>query len=224
MAIKQVFIGFTTEGTTDVLFLQKIVERTFEEIAYECYGDVEPFVKYLKIDKTDLSFDDYILKASRQGVDEIGMMILCVHSDADDASNDNTVNYKIIPAQTRLANEPGGDICKVLVALIPVQMMESWMLADKELLKREIGTTKSDAELQIDRFPESISDPKSVIEGAIRIARQEITKRRRKKLTIDDIYLPVGQKISIEKLKALPSYLYFQEEVRKAYRKLNLMP
>lgn len=44
MAARQVFVGFTTEGSTDVRFLRKIIERSFEEIAYECQGDVEPVV------------------------------------------------------------------------------------------------------------------------------------------------------------------------------------
>lgn len=52
MAARQVFVGFTTEGTTDVRFLEKIIERSFEEIAYECQGDVEPVVWPLVVDKT----------------------------------------------------------------------------------------------------------------------------------------------------------------------------
>ena len=102
-------------------------------------------------------------------------------------------------------------------------MMESWMLEDKDLLKNEIGTTKTDNELGINRSPESITDPKAVIEEAIRIARQEITRRRRKELRISDLYLPVGQKVSIDKLKELPSYRRFQEDIRQAYRELHLM-
>ena len=102
-------------------------------------------------------------------------------------------------------------------------MMESWMLADKVLLKTEIGTTKTDNELKIDRAPETIADPKFIIEEAIRIAQQEKTKRRRRELNISDIYLAIGQKISIEKLSQLQSYQQFQDNIRRAYRELHLM-
>lgn len=36
-----------------------------------------------------------------------------------------------------------------------IQMVEAWMLADKELLKSEIGTQKSDFELGILRAPKT---------------------------------------------------------------------
>lgn len=223
MAARQVFVGFTTEGSTDVRFLRKIIERSFEEIAYECQGDVEPVVWPLEVKKTDLSFSEYALKAAQQGVEEIGMMILCIHSDADDATNQNVLDNKIAPARELIKAQSDDTTCKILVPAIPVQMMESWMLADKDLLKNEIGTTKTDNELGINRSPESITDPKSVIEEAIRIARQEKTRRRRKELRISDLYLPVGQKVSIDKLKELPSYRRFQEDIRQAYRELHLM-
>lgn len=223
MAARQIFIGFTTEGSTDVRFLEKILERTFEEIAYECLTDVEPVIWPLNIDKTGLTFKEYALKAAQQGVDEIGMMILCIHSDADDATNQNVLDNKIAPALELIKAQQDNSICKVLVPVIPVQMMESWMLADKDLLKKEIGTAKTDNELKIDRVPETIADPKATIEEAIRIAQQEKTKRKRKELKIGDIYLAMGQKITIEKLNQLQSYRQFQENIRQAYRELHLM-
>lgn len=221
--MKQIFIGYTTEGNTDVLFLEKIVERTFEEIAYECKCDIEPVVRFLKVDKTDLSFEEYAVKAAQQGVTEMGMMILCIHSDADGPTNKKVLENKFAPARIMIDAQSDETTCKNIVQVIPVQMMESWMLADKELLKREIGTAKSDNELKINRSPETIANPKSTIEEAIRIARQETTKRKRKNLKIGDLYLSIGQKISYDKLEQLPSFRYFQDSVRTAYRELHLM-
>ncbi len=223
MGARQVFVGFTTEGTTDARFLQKIVERTFEDVAFDCSNDVEPVVQFLKVDKTGLSFVDYVLKASKQGVEELGIDILCVHSDADNTTIEDVVQNKINPAQKALEREEDNMVCKVIVPAIPIQMMESWMLADKDLLKAEIGTNMTDVELGLHRAPESIADPKFVIEEAIRISRRDIVKRRRKGLKIGDIYLSMGQKVSIDKLQLLPSYQNFQEGVRQAYRKLHFL-
>lgn len=223
MATRQIFIGYTTEGRTDVDFLEKIIVRTFEEIAYECIGDIEPVVWRLQVEKTGLSFSEYALKAAQQGVAEIGMMILCIHSDADDTTNQLVLDNKIGPAHKLINAQNDDTTCKIIVPLIPVQMMEAWMLADKDLLRREIGTSKTDHELNINRAPETIHDPKSVIENAIRIAQQEKTKRKRKDLEIGDIYLAMGQKISINNLEQLPSYRQFQDDIRLAYRNLHLM-
>lgn len=223
MAARQVFIGYTTEGSTDVRFLGKIIERTFEEIAYESIGDVEPVIWPLKVDRNELPFKEYALKAAQQGVEEIGMMILCIHSDADDITNQTALENKIAPALELINAQNDNSTCKILVPVIPIQMTESWMLADKDLLKKEIGTTKTDDELKINRLPETIADPKAVIEEAIRIAQKEKTKRKRRELKIGEIYLPVGQKISFDKLEQLSSYRQFQDDIRQAYRKLHLM-
>lgn len=220
MAARQVFIGFTTEGTTDVRFLETIIERTFIEIAFECLGNVEPVVQFLNVNKIGYGFSDYVYNASHQGVNEIGMMVLCVHADADAKTIDNVIDNKFKPAQERLDSVNDKTI---IVPVIPIQMMESWMLADKQLFKTEIGTTLTDEELGINKVPEKFSDPKSVIEKAIRISRQNLAKRRRNDLTISDIYMPIGKKVSLKKLENIPSYRYFQEQVRTAYRKLHLI-
>lgn len=220
---KQIFIGLTTEGPTDIRFLEKIVERTFENIAHDCRCDVEPVFKVLNVKKQGLSFVEYVLEASRQGINEMGMTILCVHSDADAPTIDRVMNNKMLVAQISLEDADEETHCKILVPIIPVQMMESWMLADKDLLKQEIGTNLTDSVLGINRAPESIADPKRVIEDAIRISRGNIVKRHRRDLRISDIYMSVGQKVAIDKLLSLPSYQNFQEQVRDAYRKLKLL-
>lgn len=219
---RQIFIGLTTEGSTDVRFLESIVERTFIHIAFECKNDIEPYVKVLKIDKTRLSFNEYIEKASKQGIEEMGMHILCVHTDADNRTVDKVYMEKITPAKNYLENSEAC-LCKILIPVVPVQMMEAWMLADKLLLKKEIGTDMSDEELGINKMPELFSDPKDVISNAIRIAHQSLAKRRRKDLSINELYASIGKKIELQKLESLPSYNTFKEEVRSAYRILNLL-
>ncbi len=97
------------------------------------------------------------------------------------------------------------------------------MLADKELLKKEIGTKKTDNELGFGRMPEAIASPKEVIEKAIHIARADFTKRRRSDLTIADLYSPIGQSIDLDKLARLDSYQDFKNNIRDAFRKLKLL-
>ena len=219
---KQVFIGLTTEGTTDIRFLESIVERTFIEVAFECNKDIEPYVRCINVEKVSLSFNEYIEKAFLQGVDEMGMSVLCVHTDADGKDASKVYREKINPAKAFLADRETDD-SRILTPVVPVHMVEAWMLADKQLLKKEIGTVASDAELGINRMPESFADPKEVISNAIRVARQGMPKRRRRNLDISDLYASIGTKIELKKLGTLPSYNNFKEEVRMAYRMLNLL-
>lgn len=221
---KQIFIGLFTEGKTDIRFLESIVKRTFDEVALECYGEVETDIRHIKINKTSLNFVEQVLKASSEGLENYGIMILCVHTDADNQSDYIAYQNKINPSQIALNNKNDDKYCKILAAIVPVQMIEAWMLADKSLFKKEIGTEISDEDLKINRDPETISNPKIIIEEAIRIARADLTKRRRGNLTISELYLPLGQKTPIEKLDFLPSFLKFKESIRATYRKLNYMP
>ena len=220
--IVQIFIGLATEGTTDIQFFESIVRRTFQEVALrECRPDIDIDIRRLNTKKTGRSFVEYVKQASYNGVKDFGMMVLAIHADADRETYEGRRRYNIDPAQEEL-DKQGDDYCKILTPVIPVRMMEAWMLADKDLLKSEIGTTKSDNDLRINRDPESIADPKAVIEEAIRIAQSDLPKRRQR-LTISDLYAIIGDKIGLDRLSLLNSYQRFQEEVRNTYRTLNYM-
>lgn len=93
-------------------------------------------------------------------------------------------------------------------------MTEAWMLADKLVFKDEISTRLDDHELGINRPPESYNDPKNIIKEAIRISQQGIAKRRQK-LDMADLYSPLGQKISLDSLKQLPSYQKFFQRIKE---------
>jgi hypothetical protein len=220
---RQIFIGLVAEGKTDLRFLHSIVQRTFNEIGFDCNGEVETVLIPIIINQTGLDFCGKVMRASRLGFEQYGIMILCVHSDADHPTDEVVMQSKITPTALALKDSNDSQLCRIMVPIVPIQMIEAWMLADKTLLKKEVGTQLDDILLGINREPEQYSDPKTVIKDAIRIARERLTKRRRHELTISDLYLPIGQKIVIEKLNNLASFNKFTESIRVAYRKLNLM-
>jgi len=220
--MSQIIIGYTSEGTTDVHFLSSIILRTFVEIGFECQKEIEVIEPIVHIKKENgLSFSEQMLKCSKQA-HQNGVMAFCIHVDADSETHDDVLRSKIHPTRELIGNSID-NVCKNLVPIIPIQMTESWMLADKQLLKDEIGTEMGDNELGINRNPEEIADPKQVITDAIRLARAHIVKRRRKDLTITELYQPLGQKISLKTLSVLPSFENFKESVRAAYRTLNYL-
>ena len=161
-------------------------------------------------------------KCARQA-EKNGIMVLCVHTDADSKTDENTFDNKINPAFTAIGDLSYRSLCNNLVAIVPVQMTEAWMLADRKLLKEEVGTSKSDMELGIDKEPEDYSNPKHIIENAIRKARQDLTRRRRRNLTISELYSPIGQKVALKSLEKLPSFQKFKKAVRGAFVKLNYL-
>ena len=101
-------------------------------------------------------------------------------------------------------------------------MTEAWMLADKELLKDEIGITKTDVELGIHLNPENINNPKNQIEGIIRLSKENQTKRRRNGgLQISELYQILGQKTELVHLEKLQSYVKFKDALINKLKDLN---
>jgi hypothetical protein len=220
---RQLFIGLYTEGNTDSRFLESVVKRAFDETAFEAMGDFEIYLQHIYLKETGLSYPEQVIRAAQDGVAQFGITVLCLHKDADAEDDTHTFQYSINPALYELSQKSDSEYCKTTTIIVPVRMIESWLLADKELFKKEIGTDKTDSILGISRNPESIADPKDVIRDAIRIARQDLVQRRRRDLTINDIYMPLGQKISSDKLNNLPSYRKFRESVRTTFRSLNYL-
>ena len=217
----QLIIGFATEGTTDYRFLESIIQRTFEDVAFECVGQIEILpVKYFKKQIGDIiSQNEHHARTAY----ELGVSILCIHKDADNDSDLDAFSFNINPSFEAIRNNPNENLCKNLVAIVPIHEIEAWMLADKELFRNEIGTKKSDNDLGINRIPESITDPKQAIIDAIRISNQDLPKKRRKDLTISELYQIIGATISTEQLGTLSSYAKFKEAVRESMRQLNYL-
>lgn len=219
---KQLFLGLITEGTTDVRFLKSVVARTFQDIAFrECPQDVEVYVFDIRVSKIGLTFGDYVLQSSKEGVKNLGIMALAVHVDADKETVESRMNSHFLPV-TEMLHEKGEDYCKIITPIIPVRMIEAWMLSDTQLLKEEIGTKKTDHELGLDRPPESIADPKSTIEEAISKAYSDAPKKRRE-ISIADLYSYIGDALEIAKMERLSSYRSFQDEVRATLRSLHYL-
>ncbi|BAP56060.1 hypothetical protein THII_1763 [Thioploca ingrica] len=219
-----ILAGLFTEGRTDVRFLESIVKRTLDELAFDCKGQIETELKTIEIDKTGRGFVEQVLEASRKGKEEYGITLICLHTDADEATHQRAFETKIIPARNALNEKNEQAYCKIAVPIVPVQMTEAWMLADKELLKSEIGTNKSNSDLGIHREPETIADPKDTIKNAIRIAKENLTKQKRGKgLDISDLYQIIGQKLALSKLDRISSYQEFKNNLRDAFKQLNLL-
>ncbi|MGL3000252.1 hypothetical protein [Flavobacterium sp. RSSB_23] len=216
-----ILAGLFTEGTTDVRFLSSVVERTLIDVVFECAGEFETKVEVITINKSGLNFNQQIIEASRFAFDKFGVVFLFVHTDSDASTDELIFRTKIVPAQESLLLQDDMH-CKHIVAIVPIQMTESWMLADKNLLKEEIGIEKTDAELGIHLNPEVITNPKSLIENIIRLSKEDLPKRRRNRgLNISDLYQIIGQKIEISELEKLPSYVKFKNSLIDKLRELN---
>lgn len=216
--IKQLIIGLACEGKTDERFLLSIIKRTFENVVFQYTTNIEILdVQTIKV--PNKAFIEYAYDSALEGTKSFGILIFCLHTDSDSNSDSDAFKSKINPAIENI-NSKEGDICKTVVPIVPIRMIESWMLADSECFKSEIGTNKSYRDLGITQNPERITDPKGKITEAIRIAFEDKPSRRSKP-DISELYLPIGQKCNLTKLENLHSYLKFKEAVKSSLERIN---
>lgn len=221
---KQLFIGLAVEGNTDMRFLKSVVQRTFNRIVFDRSDqDIDIDVFEINVSKVGKTFREFVASASQESVKRYGVLVLTVHSDSDKETLQQRMEDKFIPAQNYLDTLDENAYCKILVPVIPMRMVEAWMLADTQLLREEMGTDMTDSELGLHRSPEDIADPKELIENAIRLVQKALPKKRRT-LAISDMYDILGYKISYESLYRLPSFKVFVNEAVEALRKIHYLP
>ena len=214
---RQIIIALATEGNTDILFLPSIIKRTFENIALDSQQDLEIFDPVCFTQEGN-NIQEKALNSSAKAINS-GASVLCFHADADSSTDNQAFKYRIDPAFAAIKTSSSDSA--QLIAVVPIQMVEAWMLADKELFQRELGTNKNTKTLGVNKNPESFSNPKLVIEDAIRTTKEYLPKRLRYKLTIDELYSPIGQKINLSNLMQLSSYRRFEKAVRQAFEDLG---
>lgn len=213
-------LTYCTEGPTDERFIGNIIYRTFIELAYECRGEIDIYEPVHIQRISGLSFVDSTLRVALEAK---WSNILCVHVDADASTHNHVYRHKIEPCLVEMGNNE--DVVKEIVPIIPVQMTEAWMLGDVNLLIEEIG-----ADLQVARLGlplrvnqiEKIANPKSRIVEAIRRAYSYKPKKWSKP-DISQLYLPLSQKISLDALKRLSSYMQFYNSCRKSLKSMGYM-
>lgn len=221
--MQQLFIGLIAEGTTDVRFLKTVIQKSIQELSWQCDNQIEIF-DIKEISAEGDSFSEKMLAASKQAWDEYGISMLCIHADSDDRSIENVMGNKFFPFFEVLKRMPDDEYCKHIIPTIPIQMIESWMLADKDLFKQLINAAgKRDIDLGIERAPEAYSDPKQTIENAIRIAMSDQPKKKRYQIGIADLYEILGNRLQLDKLRLIPSFVNFEENVIKVFREMGLM-
>jgi len=212
-------IAYTTEGSTDERFLGHIIERTFETLLFESDQNIEIYPP-VHISEKASTFSETIVSIARK---YSFFNVICVHCDADSPSPDIIMKRKIIPTFDLV--EKTNDACKNLVAIVPVQMTEAWMLADIELLLKEINTSLTCENLNLPckpRHVETIANPKYRIEDALRTAQSHVAKRRTR-IKISDLYTPIAQKLSIQNLMELSSFRTFFENAKQSLINLNFL-
>lgn len=221
--MRQLFIGLIAEGTTDMRFLKTVIYKSMQELSWQCESEMEIF-DIVEISAEGDTFSAKMLAASKCALEQYGISVLCIHADADTSSINDVMQNKFVPFFKVLNGLSEDEYCKYIIPTIPIQMIESWMLADKELLKQLINAKdKREIDLGIEKSPEKYSNPKMIIENAIRIAMSGQPKKKREQIKISELYEVLGNRLELTKLRTIPSFVSFEDYICNVFRKMGLM-
>src|SRR4051794_39151159 len=121
----QIIIGYTTEGNTDLRFLESVIQRTFEQVAFECKGEIE-VLPVIHIRKKIGPFVEQCISCCKEA-SSYGVSTFCIHVDADSETDEYVFKTRIEKLFKEMGKFEIEDICKNVVPVIPVPMIEAWM-------------------------------------------------------------------------------------------------
>jgi hypothetical protein len=214
------------EGSTDGRFLSSVIEKTAQRLLQDNHrsDDLQIVLEVKELEEKKEQRELRMLEAARLSVEN---HILIVHADADKRGFEKTLQELFQPGYDLIQREQG-ELCRCLIPVIPVRMIEAWILADYELLLKKIGTKKKAEDLHIPkqvRGIEEIADPKQRLKDAIRLALADRPRRKQEsefKERMKSLYEAIGKSINLERLDQLQAYQAFKKDLSEAFRNLGL--
>ncbi|EJB8380894.1 DUF4276 family protein [Pseudomonas aeruginosa] len=214
-------LALFAEGPTDYYFLRPLLQRLCEDICVrEARMPVE-VSEVLGLDDPDteerLSRDVRIARSAQMA--RGAWNILFVHADgANDP--DSVREEQITPALHRVRELMGAE--GLGVAVVPIRETEAWAIVDGSALRCAFGTELNDQELGLPptRNVESITDPKIILQRAFTATHP--TGRRLRQGTSP--YLnTLGEQVSLDFLRRIPSFSSLENDIRLALNVLGLL-
>jgi hypothetical protein len=160
-----------------------------------------------------------ILEAAARACD---YHLLIIHADADDPTSSKARRERIDPG-VELVKHARRTVCKELLPIIPIQAIESWMLADHQALLKRLGIDKKIAGVDLPKGQriEAIAKPKMRLKKILDVVNA--ARSRRLRIDLEELYEPLGNTISLEKLKLLSSYECFIKDLTNAFIHLGII-
>ena len=194
---QQVLFGVYTEGPTDDRYYPTLLRRYIIHLCLENGVDTE-IMQPLRIERKSGSFLEQMEKVEAEFR---GLQYIFVHNDADRRTTDNVIENKWQPWMER-CEQP-----KKWIPVIPVRMLETWLLTDKKALADTfIIDPNKLTEILGSVNPERIPDPKAKLSEIVRAGKQRRTTGYEENL---------AQRTRFSELEKLPSFQSLREHLMK---------
>ncbi|HHA2765405.1 TPA: hypothetical protein ACOEQU_003802 [Stenotrophomonas maltophilia] len=209
-------LALYAEGSTDYYFLQPLLRRLSEDVMALRGRAPAEVSDVLGVDHPESAREerrDERIRAAA-AASHGSWNIFFIHADGS-GDAERAKREQADPGILALQPEHG-------VAVIPVKETEAWAMADGEALRKAFGCTLSDVELGVPPQAadvQKIADPKKSLEEALGSARGGARRKR----AISQYLGTIGETVSMERLRQVPSFAATEQELVIALQKLGLI-
>ncbi|MCC6413625.1 MAG: DUF4276 family protein [Saprospiraceae bacterium] len=214
---------FWGEGPSDERFLPKIIQRVLEAVLHECARGEWEVLEPEVLHSDERAFGDQIMDIAKQSA---GFTLAFVHTDADARNEaDRAIPYKIEPALQLIQDLPDQEVCKNIVAVVPVTKIENWKLADLNALREIVGVDLDWAKLGLNmsvQHREQQAQSKQLLSNVIREANI-VRGNRRKQYALSDIDEPLAKRLALREIARYDSFQKFLARLKSALIHQNII-
>jgi len=197
-----------SDGPTDANLLP-IIDWTLKE---RCSTPLANGVRaeFWRLEEPPRTLEERILKA----IELFPCELLFIHRDAERELPEHRhaeIRAAVLGAEARGCRVPA-------VTIVPVRMLEAWLLFDERAIRQAAGNPNGTAPLNLPALQrvEDRPDPKSDLSEALKTA-SGLTGRRLKKFNPAQAFWRVVDFLEdFSPLRQLPAYLAFESAVRRA--------
>jgi len=201
--------AFYGEGKREYLFLQPLLERAISNLLPTI--DVQA----LNLDWVKVGGLSQVEKMQVIAAEASGAVLLIFHLDSDFPSFERSFEERFRPGYEQLRNEAQHFPEKYnlnIVPVIPIRMIDAWLLVDFNAFQRTIGTDYSAKELNFPIKPqdvEGIADPKAIFEQAVKTC----SRRRKKSIWPEELWPRLAALIDLRRLAQVSAYVKFSNHL-----------
>lgn len=144
--------------------------------------------------------------------------VLFIHRDTD---RDSITNRK---SEIIAAISEAFDELPLYVCVIPVRMLEAWLLFDKNAIRRAVGNPNGTVDLNLPKLNqiERIADPKSLLNEMLKEA-SELSGRHLKRLNISHSVSQISQYIEdFSSLRNLEAFVALENDIIEFINKIEV--
>jgi hypothetical protein len=201
------------DGSSDSTLL-KIINWTLNNL-YPNFTYEEQFADFRNLKSPPKTLNDKIKEADIR----FPYDILFIHRDAESTSQNVFENrIKEIKAVLEAEHE------SITVCVVPVKMMENWLLFDKEALKKAAGNRNFRGEIDIPSFKnlEGINQPKEKLHNLLREI-SGLKGRNLDKFNVHQaVHLVADYIEDFSKLRSLNSYNAFENDLKRVMQTFHI--